>query len=522
VLVATFAAAAPTAVGAAAGPPVPQLHWVSCGAPYQCATAKVPLDYDQPNGATISLSLARLPATDRAHRIGSLFINPGGPGGPGAVLIRGGAAQVIFSDEVRARFDVVGFDPRGVAGSTPLQCFRSNAELAELLQGVPLFPFKQGELGPYAAAFAKYGQACLHHGGPILRHMSTANVARDLDLLRQAVGDAGLTYDGVSYGSFLGVTYANLFPGKVRALIVDGVLDPVAWTTGRPPSGSSVPFSTRLGSAHGADDAFHQFLKQCEAAGPRRCAFAPGAPQKFARLDARARTRPIVDSRGAHVPYDQFNGLLLNDMYDASGWSQLAADLEDFYEATFSGHAAPAAETSSHYAYDNGFDAFLGVACSDTLNPTDPFAWQRATQRQAQTAPLFAANWTYASEPCATWPVTDQDHYLGPFDRTTRNPVLVIGNLHDPATPYHGAQTVNRLLPGSRLLTLNGTGHTSWVQSGCIDARVTRYLVDGALPPVGTVCASDVHPFADDAPSAADARVRAQIVRPTWAPLALR
>src|SRR4051794_2732038 len=242
-LVAAFGAAVPAAtVAAAPAPPVPHLQWVSCGAPYQCATAKVPLDYDQPTGATISLALVRLPATDRAHRIGSLFINPGGPGGSGVGLVHEGAAQVIFSNEVRARFDIVGFDPRGVAASTPLRCFKSIDDENALVGGVPYFPFKQGEIGPFVTAFAKFGQACARNGGPILRHMSTANVARDLDLLRQAVGDAGLTYDGVSYGSFLGTTYANLFPGKVRALIVDGVLDPVAWTTGRAPADSSVPF----------------------------------------------------------------------------------------------------------------------------------------------------------------------------------------------------------------------------------------------------------------------------------------
>jgi pimeloyl-ACP methyl ester carboxylesterase len=435
---------------------------------------------------------------------------------------------VIFSDEVRARFDIIGFDPRGVGASTPLQCFASGAEESRALAGVPFFPFKQGEIGPFAAAFARFGQACLRNAGPIIRHMSTANVARDLDLLRRAVGDAGLTYDGVSYGSFLGTTYANLFPGKVRALVVDGVLDPIAWTTGRPPAGASLPFSNRLGSAHGADDALHQFLVQCDAAGPRHCAFAPGAVQKFARLDARARTRPVVDTSGTTLPYDVFNTILLGEMYDNSGWSRVAEDLEDFYQASVLGHASPApgaggparawqrsAFAYGRFDYDNGFDAFLGVSCSDSLNPTDPFAWQRATQRQAQTAPIFAVNWTWASGPCASWPVTDEDRYLGPFDRTTRKPVLVIGNLHDPATPYHGARTVADLLPGARLLTLNGTGHVSWVQSRCIDARVTRYLVDGALPPAGTVCAQDVRPFADP-PSPEAARARAAVARPTW------
>jgi pimeloyl-ACP methyl ester carboxylesterase len=506
--------------GGAASPAlqVPRLRWVGCGAPYQCATATVPLDYDDPSGPTISIALARLPASNPARRIGSMFVNPGGPGGSGVGLIKAGAAEVIWTPEVRARFDIIGFDPRGIGASTPVKCFRSNDELNDLLAGVPIFPFKAGQMGPYANAFARYGQSCLRNAGAILRHMSTANVARDLDLLRQAVGDRGLTYDGVSYGSFLGSVYANMFPTKVRALIVDGVLDPVAWTTGRPPSGSSVPFSTRLGSAHGADDTFHQFLQQCDAAGRPTCAFAPGAAAKFARLDARARTRSVVDSEGFVYTYDVFNSALLGSIYDVSGWEGMAFALQDIYDATFapSASAAGATKTRKVFAYDNGFDAFLSVVCSDSLNPRDPYRWIPAAQEQARSAPLFAYNWSFASEPCSTWPVTDEDHYLGPFDRTTAAPVLVIGNLHDPATPYHGAQAVAGLLPRSRLLTLDVSGHTAWAQSRCIDDHVARYLVDGTLPPVGTTCAADVHPFASTSGAVRAARAAATGARPVW------
>jgi pimeloyl-ACP methyl ester carboxylesterase len=346
--------------------------------------------------------------------------------------------------------------------------------------------------------------------------MSTADVARDMDLLRQAVGDTKLTYDGVSYGSYLGNVYANLFPGKVRALIVDGVLDPVAWATGRPPSGALLPFSTRLGSAHGADGTLEHFFDRCDAAGPARCAFAPGSRMKFARLDARAKRGPIPNGPGGGpLTYDVFNNIVLGQLYDSFAWDGFAAALQEIYDATFSPSAASSAAapalSAAAFAYDNGFDAFLGVACADTVNPRDPAAWPRAIARQAQPAPYFAVNWGYASEPCSTWPVVNEDHYLGPFDRATAAPVLVIGNRWDPATPYHGAKTVDELLPRSRLLTLDYAGHTSWGSSRCVNRYVTDYLVAGALPPVGTACKADFEPFSNAAPSAQAVAARALV-----------
>ena len=394
----------------------------------------MPLDYDEPNGPTITLALTRRPADDPGRRIGSMFVNPGGPGGPGTGVVR--AAEFLWTPEVLARFDIIGFDPRGVGASTPLQCFPSNAALDQFLAGTPFFPYRDDQVAPYVETFRRYGQQCLRNGGPILRHMSTADVARDMDLLRQAVGDEGLTYDGVSYGSFLGNVYANLFPDKVRAVVIDGVLDPVAWTTGRPPSGALLPFSMRLGSAHGADGTLDHFLKTCEAAGPARCALAPGARAKFDRLDARAKQAPVPNGPGGEpLTYDLFNAILLGELYDSPAGSSSPRASRRFYDATFSpsaGSPATAALATGGFAYDNGFDAFLAVACADSVNPRDPAAWPRAVAQQAQFAPVFAANWTYASEPCSTWPVVSEDHYLGPFDRVTAAPVLVIGNVPRP------------------------------------------------------------------------------------------
>jgi pimeloyl-ACP methyl ester carboxylesterase len=220
------AAAAGAAGSRAAAPPVPLLGWTDCGGGFQCASAAVPPDYDQPGGQQISLALIRLPAGDPARRIGSVFLNPGGPGVSGVDFVRA-VGPALFSDQVRARFDLVGFDPRGIAASTPLRCFDTFQQALGAVAPFP-FPVTPAEERTWVGFDRQLAGACAQHGGAIQDHMATADVARDLDLLRQAVGDQQLTYVGYSYGSYLGTTYANLFPDRVRSLVVDSVIDPIA------------------------------------------------------------------------------------------------------------------------------------------------------------------------------------------------------------------------------------------------------------------------------------------------------
>jgi pimeloyl-ACP methyl ester carboxylesterase len=508
------------AAGASARPPasgtgsaaVPKLHWGSCGEgfeAFQCTTAVVPLDYDQPKGKQISLALARLPATDPSHKIGSLFLNPGGPGGSGVDFLFE-VGPFLYSDEVRAHFDLVGFDPRGIMRSTPLRCYDTLDEsLADL---APIsFPVTKADERVWVRSDRAISRACAERGGPILDHMSTANVARDMDLLRRAVGDAKLTYAGVSYGSYLGATYANLFPGKVRALVVDGVLDPVAWSTGRGDQADTLPFTTRLRSAKGTYATLQEFLRLCDAGGPN-CAFSAGDPKRrFDRLARRLLREPVqvVDPGGVleTITYADMVVVTLVSMYNTAAWPDLADFLQLVWEAS-----SPRAVGASLQAlrarlgvglqqepYPNFVEGFPGVACSETHNPATVGAWAQAARAQDRRYPYFGRPWTWNSSICQPWPGWDDDHYDGPWDHVTANPVLVVGNLFDPATPYHGAVTVDRLLPRSRLLTLAGWGHTSLFASACIDAWVSRYLVTTRVPPRGTVCQPDVVPFAEAA-----------------------
>ncbi len=484
-----------------------KIGWSKCfGGPFQCGTLQVPLDYSKPNGTTISLSVVRLPATDPAHRIGSLLLNPGGPGGSG-VDYTVFAGPDLYTPEVRARFDLVGFDPRGVARSTALRCFGSPRQWEPAFQNVA-FPLTPGEQDAWIAADRYLVDACDQRGGAIIDHMATADVARDMDGLRAALGDDQLTYAGVSYGSYLGVTYANLFPDRVRAVVVDGVLDPIVWSTGRGNEAATLPFSTRLQSDVGAQATLNEFFRLCDAGGPN-CVFSGGAAARYAALAGRLRANPVPitfpDGTTGVLDYSNFIGITLGGLYDSLSWPDLAAFLADVEHQASARTLGARAErfrgTPAYIAkrgfphYPNFLENFPAVACSDSDNPDTYDAWWNAGIAADAAHGYFGRLWTWASAICASWHHTDAARYMGPFNRRTANPVLVVGNLFDPATPYQGAQTVDALLPNSALLTVHGWGHTSLFLSACADETIARYLVDRRTPAPGTICEQDVVPF---------------------------
>jgi pimeloyl-ACP methyl ester carboxylesterase len=491
---------------ASAGASGSKIGWGKCYGQFQCGTLQVPLDYSRPSGPTISLAVVRLPATDPVHRIGSLFLNPGGPGGSG-VDYTVFAGPFLYTPEVRARFDLVGFDPRGIARSTALRCFGNPKQWDPAFTPFA-FPLTADEVQQRIAADRYLVGACDRRGGRIADHMATADVARDMDRLRAAVGDSQLTYAGVSYGSYLGVTYANLFPEKVRALVVDGVLDPIAWSTGRANEAATLPFSTRLRSDVGAQATLNEFFRLCDAGGPR-CAFSGGAAARYAALAARLRAHPVQlvfpDGSTFVLDYSNLIGFTLGAMYDSSSWPDFAAALADVEQQASAQtlgarlvrfRGPPAYITKRGFPhYFNALEGFPAVACADSDNPDSYDAWVNAGAAADAAHGYFGRIWTWATSICAPWDHTDVARYIGPFNRHTANPVLVVGNLFDPATPYHGAVTVAGLLPNSALLTVHGWGHTSLFLSACADEAITRYLVDRHTPPAGMVCEQDVVPF---------------------------
>ena len=432
--------------------------------------------------------------------------------------------KFLYRPEVLARFDIVGVDPRGVARSTPVRCFGSAQEQAEFFADLPPFPVGARETRAYLAKYRDYTRRCAAVAGRIIDHVSTANFVRDLDLLRQAVGDPRFTFVGYSYGSIVGQNYAALFPRRVRAIVIDGVLDLKEWTVGTYREGRLVPFSTRVLSAKGASETLGAFFRTCAAAGPAQCAFAePGATAgelaaKYATLARRLLRRPVTlpfpDGGTLEVTYAQLVGLTLGNLYDPTAWPGLADLLQQLSElaaAPATGAARAAAgrtlgRLAARYQeeeplFDSGFEA---VSCADSVNPRSQLAWPVAAALQDRRYRYFGSIWTYASLACATWPGRDTDRYLGGATRRTAKPVLVVGTRYDPATRYQGAVKVARTLPGARLLSLDGYGHTSIQASSCVDGYTADYLVSGALPPAGTVCQPDRQPF-DPLPAAAQA-----------------
>lgn len=493
----------------------PAISWGSCGPDYpnaECAVVTVPLDYDRPRGPTTYLALARIPAPDQDHRVGTVFVNPGGPGGSGVGFVLSGFGEFL-SANLEGRFDVVGFDPRGVGASDPLHCFASEDELFAFFDGVPLFPYRRGQYRPFYERYASLADACLGGGEVIARHMSTADVVRDLDLLRRAVGDAGLTYLGFSYGSYIGNTYANLFPDNIRALVIDGVLDPRLWSSGRQIDSDRVA----------TQEEFDEFLRLCDEA-RRRCAFAVpgGSAARWEQLAATVERNPIDLGDGFLYTYDFLIGDATSAMYVPELWGgpDGYAAFFDFLADAALGNRAAVADAANlrrelvdvlhggqvrEADYPNGFDAYFGNQCADTEYP-GTFREFVAIDAYARAGSRFGPYWWWFNNGCADWPVAP-DRYTGPWSTTTSAPVLVVGNYFDGVTDYAGAQASAELLVGSRLLSYAGWGHTVYGRNECSTAHIDAYLLDGTLPPEGTVCPANPNPFLTAA-GAAEARER--------------
>lgn len=481
--------------------PVPQLEWTPCvpDSPFECATAEVPLDYQSPGGRTIELAVVKRKATGPGPRLGSLFFNPGGPGGPGKVQMP--QDYEFFPKEVRERFDIVSWDPRGIGYSTAVNCFGSSEEAAAWVASKPIgFPVGKKERATWISAYAELGRLCEQRDPQLLRHVSTAETAQDLDLLRQAVGDPQLTYLGISYGTILGATYANMFPAKVRALVLDGNIDPQAWTDHNSTGDPDLPLFLRMGTDVGAAATLDQFLTLCGSADTAHCAFSAGSPEatraKFDKLTLRLREHPV----GAWT-YAATIDAVANSLYVVHpGWTDLAGTLQDLWQGRVP--EPPAAEPPPiPYPYA-GIEQGGAVSCSDSPEPRNPLAYHGFEEFAAARSGDLGRFWTWAAEPCSTWPAVAANRYTGPWNTPTAHPILLVNPTYDPSTPIRDAEAMARELASARLLTLKGYGHTALLNpSSCVQAYESRYIIDGTLPPVGATCAAqNTPPFAAPRP----------------------
>ena len=493
----------------------PKLRWYSCYVWAQCATTKVPLDYDRPYGKKVTIALLRVKARDQKHKIGSLFVNPGGPGVPATDFAL--LSPLFLSDSLLQRFDVVGMDPRGIGASSNVNCFGTARRQTVALKGMrPLFPYGKKQEKAYVAAAKTFGRACSTRGRTLAGAMSTAEVARDMEVMRRAVGDRKLSYLGFSYGTAIGQYYANLFPDRFRAIAVDGVINPRTWA-GSKRTGNTIQ-DDRLRSADGAYRAFAEIMRRCDRAGSARCAFAAGNPlNNFATITRRLKAHPIV----VDVPllnikvrqtYADFIGAILDALYSPTAGDDVTALSQAMWLLTAPA-GVPAAKLASArtavgerirlrelgraFPYENAIDAYASVTCTDGRHPRDAAKWPAMAAKADRRAPYFGRAWAWSSVMCArkTWTVRDEDAYTGPFTRRTANTVLLVGSYWDPATNYRDAVIAARNLPNSRVLSSNNWGHTAYGTSACATGAIDRYLLHKTLPAKGAVCVGDDQPF---------------------------
>ncbi|MFJ8622997.1 alpha/beta hydrolase [Kitasatospora sp. NPDC093550] len=496
--------------------------WSACG-DRECASLTVPMDYAHPDdGRTFTLPLARARAKDPGTRIGSLLINPGGPGASGVAMLEGGAAD-SFGTPVRARFDIVGFDPRGVAGSTPaIDCTeggttpdtggRADGEGREDTGG--LYPRTDEERKAALADADRTARACQARSGAVLPHVGTSDAARDMDVLRAVLGDEKLTFLGFSYGTSLGTAYAELFPQRVRALVLDGAVDP---------SKDWYQRSVEQSAAFRA--AVDEYARRCAEIAKDTCpAATPDAIRRLIDdLYERAARRPLpVTGTADRVDLRTLHSVITLSMYTPEDqW----ADLSEALKAAHGGDAGklaaladggqgePAGPGASAGAgkggdtgngtgtwkpplrgsrptgpeHDDSDDAFTAVNCLEVTHPSDPQAYWEALDKAYREAGVFGPSGLIDELVCRTWPATARAPHT--VDAKGAPPVLVVGTTGDPATPYADAQGLARQFPAGMLLTYRGPGHTAYGRSNaCVADAVDAYLTDLRPVPTGTTC----------------------------------
>ena len=455
----------------------PPLIWAACQAGFQCSSISVPLDYTAPAKGTVRLRVMRMRASGPGPRIGSLLVNPGGPGVSATDFLRGFAGSSTTA-KLRPRFDLVAFDPRGTTGSAPVHCL-DTAQLDRFFHVDPA-PDSPQEIVALDNQSKLLAAGCQRRSARILPHLSTVDAARDMDSVRAALRQGKLTYLGYSYGTALGAAYLDEFPTHVRAMVLDGALDPrSSWD------------QIAIGQAKGFDLALRSFLAWCNR-NPSNCAFRKAVPGDLgAAYDRIAATleKHSVPGIGSRVvgPAELSFGAG-QALYSNASWPDLGLALADLSH----GDGNIMLQLSDFYlertdkGYDNTIEANYAVNCVDRPYPKDNAAYQRVADSLGSSAPRLGPAVAWGSQACARWPVpaTGRPHAVS---GTGSPPIVVIGTTRDPATPYVWAVGLAKQLEHGILLTFRGDGHTAFGRSNaCIADPVNTYLLTTRAPTART------------------------------------
>jgi pimeloyl-ACP methyl ester carboxylesterase len=512
-IVAALLLAAPAAVARQ-----PSIDWQACedAEGFECATVEVPRNYSRPGGQTVDLAVVRLPAQDEEARIGSLFVNFGGPGAPAVSIIKEIGAGLFAS--LNDRFDIVGFDPRGTGESEDaIDC-----EVNQETDGVYRQPFPTPEnldVGAWIDVNRRYVQRCvqLNDWGD-LRHATTGNAARDMNLLRAAVGDRRLNYLGFSYGTAIGATYASLFPQRHRALVLDGALDVDTYL--------NRPLLALREQSSGFERALGRFFQACAA--DQGACLGFGGEDPWSAFDElvealHANPQPASATDPRLVDGDDVLAAAAITLYAKQAWPVLAAALA----AAQAGDYSLIRQLVDFFygreedgTYDPGLDRYFALGALEQRYPRNLSTYLEAGEHSWKLFDHFWWNSGYVELPWGLFPINPRGAYYGPFESSASAPTtLVIGTTYDPATPYRGARRLVADLGNARLLTMRGDGHTAYsLGSPCVDAAVDSYLEEGTLPAIGTVCRQEV-PFEAPLVQALGRRRAERLLEPHVKPL---
>lgn len=456
-----------------------EIAWETCG-DFECATVLAPLDWDQPEAGEIRLALKRSVSTGAAEsRVGSLIINPGGPGVSSVDFLE--YAVTSFSERLLGAYDVVAFDPRGVGQSSAVDC-GDDATVDDFLTTDVAFE-SQADVDAAREEVRAFGEACLEATGPLLGEIDTVSAARDMDLLRDLLGDDQLYYAGFSYGTFLGATYADLYPDKVGRVLLDGALDP-----------SMTNDDLVIGQAEGFEDALAAYVASCQATAecPLTGSVEDGK-QQVADLLARVERNPIEVGDG-----EVLNGTIawygvVVTLYDDASWPYLTMALQ---EAIVDNTGGTLYELGNFYLHrtadgkylDNSMIAFTAINCLDYPTTVREYDEMVAfAEEVTAVAPTFGREFALAVG-CEAWPFQSQA-VRGPIAASGAAPILVVGTTGDPATPYEWSVALAEQLESAHLLTWKGEGHTAYGRANrCVTDAVDDYLIEGTMPEEGRTC----------------------------------
>ncbi len=428
---------------------------------------EVPMDYTRPDGATISLYVVRHSATDPANRIGTLLVNPGGPGSGGSGLAF--AAGNIYGQQLLDRFDIIGWDPRGTGVSEPaVDC----VDDYDRYFGLDSSPDTPQERQALIDAGTEFGEACAAALGETLGYVSTENSARDMDAIRQALGEDTISYFGFSYGSELGATWATLFPDTVRAVVIDGAVDPTVRY-----------LQQNLQQAAGFESTFSTFLAACSST--QTCAFhndgdAEGAYDRLA--DAIDATPVSVGDDRTEVTQGVLTTAVAVAMYDQGSWPRLEQALADLQAGDGDGVLAL---YDDYYGYrggewDDSYEAYFAIACLDDPGSTGPDDLYSHEAEFAAAAPRLGRSWMAELTFCSVWPVPTVGQVV--ITGKGAGPILVVGTTGDAATPLESTRNMARALEDGHLVIVDADQHTGYGVNGCVNDAVDNYLVDPTAP----------------------------------------